>query len=201
VRGGAAGGGDAEGGAAAVVAAIAAARGARGAAAPAVATEAPAAGAAAAGARGGARGRGAAAAAVPQTIDGLSIWKGPVGRITAIDLNTGEHLWMIPNGDASEAVQNNIRNNPLVQGLTNVPTNVGRTGHASLMATSTLLFATGQGSDSVPYLFAVDKRTGARLGKVRLPANSQYGMMTYIHDGKQYVVVQLPGRLYTLKLP
>ena len=108
---------------------------------------------------------------------------------------------MIPNGDASEAVQQGIRNNPLVQGLTNVPTNPGRTGHASLLATSTLLFATGQGSDSVPYLFAVDKRTGARLGKVRLPANSQYGMMTYMHEGKQYVVVQLPGRLHALKLP
>jgi quinoprotein glucose dehydrogenase len=138
---------------------------------------------------------------VPQTIDGLSIWKGPVGRITAIDLNTGEHLWMIPNGDASEATQQAIRNNPLVQGLTNVPTNPGRTGHASLMATSTLLFATGQGSDNVPYLFALDKRTGARLGKVRIPANSQYGMMTYVHEGKQYVVVQMAGRLYALKLP
>jgi quinoprotein glucose dehydrogenase len=156
-------------------------------------------GAAAAGARGARGARGAAA--VPQTIDGLSIWKGPVGRITAIDLNTGEHLWMIPNGDASEAVQQGIRNNPLVQGLTNVPTNPGRTGHASLMATSTLLFASGQGSDNVPYLFAVDKRTGKRLGKVRLPANSQYGMMTYMHEGKQYVVVQLPGRLHALKLP
>jgi quinoprotein glucose dehydrogenase len=154
--------------------------------------------AAAAGARGGARGRGAA---VPQTIDGLSIWKGPVGRITAIDLNTGEHLWMIPHGDASEQVQQGIKNHPLLKGLTNVPSNPGRTGHASLMATSTLLFATGQGSDNNPYLFAVDKRTGARVGKVRIPANSQYGMMTYMHQGKQYVMVQLPGRLLALKLP
>jgi len=108
---------------------------------------------------------------------------------------------MIPNGDAAEATQQAIRNNPLVQGLTNVPTNPGRTGHASLMATSTLLFASGQGSDGNPYLFAVDKKTGKRLGKVQLPGNSQYGMMTYMHEGKQYVVVQLPGRLYTLKLP
>ena len=177
VRGGAAGGGDAEGGAAGVAAAVAAARG------------------------GAARGRGAAAAAVPQTIDGLSIWKGPIGRITAIDLNTGEHLWMIPNGDASEQTQQAIRNNPLVQGLTNVPTNPGRTGHASLMATPGLLFATGQGSDNVSYLFGIDKRTGARVGKVRIPANSQYGMMTYMHQGKQYIVVQMAGRLHALKLP
>jgi len=171
VRGGAGGGGDAGGAGAA--AAAAAARGAR-----------------------GARGRGAS-----QDIDGLSIWKGPVGRITAIDLNTGEHLWVIPNGDASDQVQQAIRNHPLLKGVANVPTNPGRTGHASLMATSTLLFATGLGSDGTSYLFALDKRTGARLGKVQLPAISQYGMMTYMHEGKQYVVVQLPGRLHALKLP
>ena len=46
------------------------------------------------------------------TIDGLSIWKGPIARITAIDMNTGEHLWVIPNGDADEKVQNSIRNHP-----------------------------------------------------------------------------------------
>ena len=31
------------------------------------------------------------------------IFKGPVGRITAIDMNTGEHLWMIPHGDTAQA--------------------------------------------------------------------------------------------------
>jgi quinoprotein glucose dehydrogenase len=147
-----------------------------------------------------ARGRGARGG-VAENIDGLSIWKGPVGRITAIDLNTGEHLWMIPHGDATEQTQQTLKNHPLLQGVPNAPTNPGRSGHASLMATSALLFASGQGSDGTPYLFAIDKRTGARLGKVQLPANSQYGMMTYMHEGKQYVVVQLPGRLHTLKLP
>jgi quinoprotein glucose dehydrogenase len=69
------------------------------------------------------------------------------------------------------------------------------------MVTSTLLFASGQGSDNVPYLFAIDKRTGARLGKVRITSGSEYGMMTYMHQGKQYVVVQQAGRLQALKLP
>jgi quinoprotein glucose dehydrogenase len=138
---------------------------------------------------------------VPQTIDGLSIWKGPVGRITAIDLNTGEHLWVTPHGDAAEATQQMIKNHPLLQGLTNVPSNPGRTGHASLLVTPTLLFASGQGSDNTPYLFAIDKRTGARVGKVRITSGSEYGMMTYMHEGKQYVVVQQAGRLQALKLP
>jgi quinoprotein glucose dehydrogenase len=42
----------------------------------------------------------------PVGIDGLSIWKGPYGRIVAIDLNTGEHLWTIPNGEAPEQIRN-----------------------------------------------------------------------------------------------
>jgi quinoprotein glucose dehydrogenase len=145
--------------------------------------------------------RGAAPAAVPQTIDGLSIWKGPVGRITAIDLNTGEHLWVTPHGDATEATQQMIKNHPLLQGLTNVPSNPGRAGHASLLVTPTLLFASGTGSDNTPYLFAIDKRTGARVGKVRITSGSEYGMMTYMHEGKQYVIVQEAGRLQALKLP
>ena len=60
-----------------------------------------------------------------ETLDGLSIWRGPVGRITAIDMNTGEHLWVIPHGDAPEEQQDLIRNHPLLQGIEDVPTNPG----------------------------------------------------------------------------
>jgi quinoprotein glucose dehydrogenase len=74
---------------------------------------------------------------------------GPVGRITAIDVNTGEHLWMIPHGDMAQEQQDAFRNNPLLKGV-NVDTNWGRTGHAAMMATSTLLFATGSSADSKP---------------------------------------------------
>lgn len=52
----------------------------------------------------------------------------------------------------------------------------------------------------------MDKKTGTRLGTVKLPAPGQYGMMTYLHEGKQYVVVQImgqnhPGSLAALRLP
>ena len=50
------------------------------------------------------------------------IFKGPLGRITAIDMNTGEHLWMIPYGDTAQAAQDAFKNNPLMKGL-NVDTN------------------------------------------------------------------------------
>ena len=129
---------------------------------------------------------------------GLPIWKPPYGSITAIDMNTGEHLWRIPNGDTPAF----IKNHPALKGVT-LP-NTGQQSHAVMMATPTLLITAPGGTDAV--LYAVDKKTGKRLGTVRLPAPGQYGMMGYLHEGKQYVVVQImsqtyPGSLVALRLP
>ncbi len=135
------------------------------------------------------------------TIDGLSIWKGPVGRITAIDLNTGEHLWVIPHGDAPEAQQEMLRNHPLLQGVAGVLMNPGRTGHAAMVVTPTLLLASGETSDGIPHLFAIDKRTGERVGAIELPGSTRYGMSSWVHEGKQYVIIQLGTGLVALALP
>jgi glucose dehydrogenase len=129
---------------------------------------------------------------------GLPIWKPPYGSITAIDMNTGEHLWRIPNGDTPAF----IKNHPALKGVT-LP-NTGQQSHAVMMATPTLLITAPGGTDAV--LYAVDKKTGERLGTVKLPAPGQYGMMGYLHEGKQYVVVQImgqtyPGSLVALRLP
>ena len=73
-----------------------------------------------------------------------------------------------------------------------------------MIATRTLLItAPGPGA---PLLYAIDKKTGARLGTVKLPAPGQYGMMGYMHQGKQYIVVSImsathPGSLVALRLP
>ena len=55
---------------------------------------------------------------------------------------------------------------------------------------------------------ARDKMTGEILASVERPAPGQYGMMTYMHEGKQYIVVQIgsiqtdfPGSLVALALP
>ncbi|MEC8994006.1 MAG: hypothetical protein VX506_00530, partial [Pseudomonadota bacterium] len=57
-------------------------------------------------------------------------------------------------------------------------------------------------------LNARDKMTGEILGSVELPAPGQYGMMTYMHSGTQYIVVQIgssrtnyPGALVAYRLP
>jgi quinoprotein glucose dehydrogenase len=129
---------------------------------------------------------------------GLPIWKPPYSRIVAIDMNTGEHIWEVPNGDTPPQ----IKNHPALRGL-NIP-NTGQMNHAVMMTTKTLLMTAPGGG--VPELHAVDKKTGQRLGTVKLPAPGQYGMMGYMHEGQQYVVVQVaspthPGSLVALRLP
>ena len=123
------------------------------------------------------------------TIDGLPIWKGPVGRITAIDVNTGDHLWAVPYADASLAQQDRIRNHPLVQGLEGVEVNRGRGGNTAMVVTPTMLVAGGLDANNTPMLFAYDKQTGEVVAEIMLPANPTAPPMSYMLDGKQYIAV------------
>jgi quinoprotein glucose dehydrogenase len=150
-------------------------------------------------AAGGGRGRGGAPPA-SDPLSGLSPFKGPVGRITAIDLNTGDHLWVIPNGDAPQELQDAIRNNALLKAA-NVNPNVGRPNLGGVIVTATMLIAPGQTADGTPYVFAIDKRTGKRLGRLQTAGLSGYGLITYMHQGKQYLVVQLSNGLQAFALP
>jgi quinoprotein glucose dehydrogenase len=79
--------------------------------------------------------------------------------------------------------------------------NWGRRGHPALAATSTLLLASGQTADNKPNLFAIDKKTGKRVGTVPTPRLGSYGLMTYLHAGKQYIVLPVSGGYTTLALP
>lgn len=151
-----------------------------------------------------ARGGGGGGGQKPDPNDPLAgipnLFKGPLGRIVAIDLNTGEHAWMVPHGDMPTAQQEAFRNNPLMKGVT-VDTNLGRRGHAAMLATSTLLMASGTSADDRPHLFAIDKKTGKRVGQAATPRLGQYGLMTYLHNGKQYVVLPRNGGYTAMALP
>ncbi len=130
---------------------------------------------------------------------GLPLFKPPYGRITAIDLDTGEHLWWIPNGDTPEY----IANHDALQGV-DVP-NTGVGSHATKVVTSTLLIH-GEGRGARPLLYAVDKATGERIGTVELPAPTSAPPMTFMHDGVQYIAVSIagrgmPGSVVALRLP
>jgi quinoprotein glucose dehydrogenase len=125
----------------------------------------------------------------------LPLFKPPYSRITAIDMNTGEHLWFIPSGETPDRV----KNNPAVKGI-----DVGNTGsgrHAPVMVTKTLLLYSGDSSDGKPALFAVDKKTGKQVGKIPMPGAGRFGMMTYIHEGNQYLVLQTGPKLTAMALP
>ena len=130
---------------------------------------------------------------------GLPILKPPYSHLVAIDMNTGEHLWSTPNGNTPDR----IKNHPALEGVA-LP-NTGRTSHAITMVTDTLL-VTAEGQAGAPLLHAVDKLTGERLGTVEMPAPGSYGMMGYLHQGRQYIVVQIasqghPGSLAAVRLP
>jgi quinoprotein glucose dehydrogenase len=70
-----------------------------------------------------------------------------------------------------------------------------------MLVTPTMLLAAGRTSDDTPHLFAIDKRTGKRLGAVELPGVTRYGISSWMHDGKQYVIVQLQDSLVAFALP
>jgi quinoprotein glucose dehydrogenase len=116
------------------------------------------------------------------SVEGLPLVKPPWGRITAIDLTTGRHAWMVANADTPRAVAEH----PALKGIA-----LPRTGIASqagLLVTKTLLFA-GEGEGGSPLLRAHDKRTGEIVAAIRLPA-SQVGLpMTYVWKGRQYIVL------------
>ena len=128
-------------------------------------------------------------------IQGLAVWKPPYSKITAIDMNTGEHLWWIPVGDTPD----DVRNHPMLAGIDLPNTGTGR--QAAQIVTKNLLIYSGDGSDGTSYLYAVDKATGERLGQVALPDAVRYGIMTYMHEGKQHLVVQMDNALAALRLP
>lgn len=126
---------------------------------------------------------------------GLPLFKPPYSRLTAIDLNTGDHKWWIPIGETPDRV----KNHPALAGI-----DVGNTGTgtvATMTVTPTMLMYSSTASDGTPTLFAVDKETGEQLAKVETAGVSRYGMMNFQHEGKQYVVLQTGSTLTAMALP
>jgi quinoprotein glucose dehydrogenase len=126
------------------------------------------------------------------TLQRLPVVKPPWTRITAINLNTGDTAWQVPNGGTPEWV----KNHPLLKGVTLPPT--GSVGRAPLlMVTKTLLFA-GSGYETEPAFRAYDKKTGALIWEVPTSPGPPTGVpMTYLYKGKQYVVVAVEGNAAT----
>ena len=128
------------------------------------------------------------------TVQGLPIFKPPYNETSAYDMNTGERLYSVPIGEPAAV----LKNRAAEMGID--LSEAGGGPHAILMVTGSMLLTSEVLADNRPVLTARDKATGERLGSVELPAPAQYGMMTYLHDGRQYIVVQIGGRDYPSSL-
>jgi quinoprotein glucose dehydrogenase len=125
-------------------------------------------------------------------IQGLPLIKPPYDRITAYDMNTGEILWQKTHSSTPDS----IKNHPALQGL-NLP-RLGQPGRTfiGVLTTKTLLIAgeggvhTNSKGEQVALVRAYDKVTGESVpGEVNMPGKQTGSPMTYMYNGKQYIVV------------
>jgi quinoprotein glucose dehydrogenase len=140
-------------------------------------------------------------------VQGLPLLKPPYGSIVAIDMDKGEILWKIANAETPD----NVRNHPALKSL-----NIPRTGRQSntigMLVTKTLMIAGEPGTFTMPdgrqgaMLRAYDKITGRELGAVSMPTGQTGTPMTYMLNGKQYLVLAIggpgyPGEFLAFALP
>lgn len=143
---------------------------------------------------------------VPTTIGGVSILKPKeMGGITAYDMNSGDKKWWVPNGNRW---REQTSNDPLFAGVT-LPKVAALGGQPEVITTKTLVIhGTGRGGggggggarggrggagggaapNAGPQLYAFDKASGKQVGAVKIPAVNTAVPMTFMHQGKQYVV-------------
>jgi glucose dehydrogenase len=151
--------------------------------------------------RGGAEGgEGGGGGANALNVRGLPLIKPPYGRITAIDLNKGDIVWQVAHGETPD----NVRNHQDLKGLT-IP-RTGQTGVIGTLVTKTLVvagerqFTTTADHPRGAMLRAYDKGNGQEVGAVFMPAPQTGSPMTYMLNGKQYVVVAVGGANFPAEL-
>jgi quinoprotein glucose dehydrogenase len=133
------------------------------------------------------------------TVQGLPIVKPPYGMLAAINLDRGEVIWQTPHGDTPDA----IRLHSALKGLTIPKTGQPGTAGVGLMVTKTLAvmgdpqITAPPGRPRGAMLRAYDKKTGAEVGAVWMPAPQSGSPMTYRVDGKQYIIVAVSGGPYS----
>ncbi len=132
-------------------------------------------------------------------IQGVPIVKPPYGMLAAIDLDKGEVKWQTPHGDTPDGV----RNSPALAGRTIAKTGQAQTSGVGPLVTKTLVIMGDPISTTAPdrprgaMLRAYDKASGAQVGAVLMPAQQSGNPMTYMVDGKQYIVVAVSGGSYS----
>jgi len=152
----------------------------------------PAGGGPGAGGSGGPGGPGRGFIAPTVNLQGLPLIKPPYDRITAYDMNTGDILWQKTHSSTPDE----IRNHPALKGLD--ASRLGQPGRTfiGVLTTKSLVIA-GEGGvhtngkgEQVALLRAYDKVTGEDIpAEVNMPGKQTGSPMTYMFNGKQYIVV------------
>ena len=141
---------------------------------------------------------------------GLPLFKPPYGRITAIDMNRGEIVWQAANGEGP-------RDHPAIRHLDLGP--LGYQGRPSPLVTKSLLFVAESGATTPirsrtprqmapeyapnyggPWFRAYDKATGEVVGEIELPARATGAPISYMHEGRQYIVLAIGDRSHAAEL-
>lgn len=117
------------------------------------------------------------ALAAVETMQGIPIWKPPYGRITAIDMNTGDHRWMSPLGDLAQS-------NPALKQLELPP--LGRPARGHVLLTKTLLIVGQEGTTRREE--SAGRESGFQRGVTA-------GMSFEVHDPKLVAYDKATGRL------
>src|SRR6201999_4249018 len=127
------------------------------------------------------------------SIEGIPLMKPPYGVVTALDLVKGTMLWQVPHGETPDA----IKNHPLLKGVT-IP-RTGQSGILGTLTTKTLVIVgdcglfTDEHGRKGARLRAYDKATGQERGAVFMDKVQTGAAMTYMHNGKQYLVCAQGG--------
>jgi quinoprotein glucose dehydrogenase len=164
----------------------------------------------------------------PTNIGSISILKPrELGGITAYDMNTGDKKWWVPNGNRW---RDQTSSDPIFAGV-NLPRIAAIGGQPEVITTKTLVIhgtgrsggagggrggrggrggagggrAGGGGPATQPQIYAFDKATGKQVGAVNVPGVNTAVPMTFLHQGKQYIVFASgtggPSGLIALALP
>lgn len=128
---------------------------------------------------------------------GLPLFKPPYSRIVAIDMNTGEVAFDVPNGPGDA-----VRQHEDLKDL-NLPP-VGDDFRGAPLLTKSLLIIGRAPDVGEPHLAAIDKRTGETVATTSIPARPLGAPMTYMLDDRQYIAVTVatnPPELIAVALP
>ena len=109
-------------------------------------------------------------------------------------MNTGENRWIIPAGETPQRVANN----PALAGL-----DIGNTGTGNLvpMVITANMLIYSAATDGTPMLYAINKESGVVEASIEVSERNRYGMSSWVHEGKQFIILQAGSKLIAMGLP